>query len=79
MSEEQNNSNISSPKTNIKLGLANMINEYNNLPDNNSKQSYINSVIEWYMREKSILSVNNNSNITENRYSSSNPYSRNVK
>lgn len=48
---------ITDTKPNIKAGLTAMINEYNNLTEAKDKQKYMDCVMEWYMREKSIHSI----------------------
>ena len=67
---------ITDAKPNIKAGLTAMINEYNNISDNKEKIKYMDSVMEWYMREKSIHSISKTNDADTNKYTSNSPYSR---
>ena len=67
---------ITDNKYNIKAGLTAMINEYNNLTDVKDKLKYMDNVMEWYMREKSIHSISKTNDSDNNKYSSTTPYSR---
>lgn len=67
---------ITDNKPNIKAGLTAMINEYNNLIENKEKLKYMDSVMEWYMREKSLLSISKTNDSDSNKYSNNSPYSR---
>lgn len=67
---------ITDNKPNIKAGLTAMINEYNNISENKEKLKYMDSVMEWYMREKSILSISKTNDADSNKYTSNSPYSR---
>lgn len=67
---------ITDNKPNIKAGLTSMINEYNNIVEPKDKLKYMDNVMEWYMREKSIHSISKNNGIDANKYSSNTPYSR---
>lgn len=67
---------ITDPKSNTKTGLTSMINEYNNITEAKEKLKYMDNVMEWYMREKSILSISKTNDADSNKYSSNTPYSR---
>lgn len=67
---------ITDAKPNIKAGLTAMINEYNNISETKEKLKYMDSVMEWYMREKSIHSISKNNDSDNNKYTSNSPYSR---
>ena len=67
---------ITDNKSNIKAGLTAMINEYNNISETKEKLKYMDSVMEWYMREKSIHSISKNNDYDNNKYTSNSPYSR---
>lgn len=67
---------ITDNKPNIKAGLTAMINEYNNIVDNKEKMKYLDSAMEWYMREKSILSISKEQDANNNKYNSNSPYIR---
>ena len=59
-----------------KEAIENIIKEYNSLESDIDKQSYLNAITEWYMREKTLLLNNKTSDIGANRYSNNTPYSR---
>lgn len=67
---------ITDNKPNIKSGLTAMINEYNNIVENKEKLKYMDSVMEWYMREKSIHSISKNNDSNNNKYTNTTPYTR---
>lgn len=66
---------VLSNKPEIKTGLLSMINEYNNLTDIKDKNRYMDSVIEWYMREKTLLNMTKSGDTKDNKYNSDVPYS----
>ena len=53
MKEENNSSK--EKNTFLKYGLASMINEYNSIEDIDKKKEYMDTLTEWYMREKDTL------------------------
>jgi len=59
-----------------KQAIENIIKEYNSLESDIDKQSYLNAITEWYMREKTLLLNNKTSDIGANRYSNNTPYAR---
>ena len=59
-----------------KEALEAIIKEYNSLESSIDKQSYLNMVTEWYMREKTLLLNTKTGDTTSNKYNSSAPYAR---
>lgn len=74
MSKELTPYSINDPKPNIKAGLTAMINEYNNLTDPKEKNRYMDSIMEWYMREKSLTMVNKSGMLDDNKYNDTRRY-----
>ncbi len=77
MEDVKNANDETIKKTNKRReALEALIKEYNSLESSVDKQSYLNMVTEWYMREKTLLLHTKTGDTTSNRYNSSAPYAR---